>query len=144
MAKVIIQLSPFTVFIHVHFQTLFQTARSALVSVSFVDRTTTLDREEDGERKNVTAFIWISLSLNDRFLVIIFLGGQSPGERSCYYRVVIDLLPCSSSAASSRRISILSRPLLHKSSPSSHHIRLDYTGYILAARCLAPHLMVEA
>lgn len=36
------RLNPFTVFIHVHFQTLFQTARSALVSVSLVDRTATL------------------------------------------------------------------------------------------------------
>lgn len=138
MAKVIIQLRPFTVFIHVHFQTLFQTARSALVSVSFVYRTATLDRQR--QKKNVTAFSWIFLSLNDRFLVIIFLGGQTPGERSCYYRAVIDPLPCSSSAASFRRISILSRPPLLKSSPSSHHIRLDYTCYIIAARCLAPTL----
>lgn len=44
-----LQLNPFTVFIHVHFQALFQTARSALVSVSFVDRTTTLERQTDGQ-----------------------------------------------------------------------------------------------
>lgn len=145
MAKVIIQLNPFTVFIHVHFQTLFQTARSALVSVSFVDGTSALYRERDGERKRVTACGWISLSFHDRrLLAIIFLGGQSPGERSRYYLAVIDLLPCGSSASSSRRISTPSRPLLPKSSPSSHHIRLDYTWYIIAARCLAQYLMVEA
>lgn len=47
VAKVIIELSPFTVFIHVHFQALFQTARSALVSVSFVDGTATLHGEKE-------------------------------------------------------------------------------------------------
>lgn len=128
--NVIIQLNPFTVFIHVHFQTLFQTARSALVSVSFVDWTTALDRENDRERKHVRVFGWVCLSVNDGFL-IIFMGDQSSGERSRYYRVVIDLHPCSASAASSWRISILSCRLLHKSSPSCYHIRLDYTCYIM-------------
>lgn len=41
----VIRLNPFTVFIHVHFQALFQTARSALVSVSLVDRAAALDGE---------------------------------------------------------------------------------------------------
>lgn len=48
LLNVIIQLSSFTVFIHVHFQTLFQTTSSALVSVSFVYGTTTLYREKRG------------------------------------------------------------------------------------------------
>lgn len=52
MAKVIIQLCPFTVFIHVHFQTLLQAARSALVSVSFVYGAATLyKRETEWEEK---------------------------------------------------------------------------------------------
>ncbi len=103
------------------------------------------ERGRDGERKRVTASGWISLSLQDgRLLAIIFPGGQSPGEISRYYRAVIGLLPCGSSASSFRRISTPSRPLLPKSSPSSHHIRLDYTWHIIAARCLAQYLMVEA
>lgn len=45
------RLNPFTVFIHVHFQTLFQTARSALVPVSLVDRTATLHGRTQRERE---------------------------------------------------------------------------------------------
>lgn len=50
-ADALIRLKPFTVFIHVHFQTLFQTARSALVSVSLVDRTAALHGERPAEKQ---------------------------------------------------------------------------------------------
>lgn len=130
--NVIIQLNPFTVFIHVHFQALFQTARSALVSVSLVDRTTTLDRHREGEREVVRAFSCIPLSLSDKVFLLLSSWEAAPGERSAYYHRVIELLPCSSVAGSSGRISVLSRPPPQKSSPSNHHIRLDYICCITA------------
>lgn len=74
---VIIQLNPFTVFIHVHFQALFQTARSALVSVSLVDRTTTLDRHREGERGCKSFWLHSSQLERQGFPVIIFVGGRS-------------------------------------------------------------------
>lgn len=72
--RVIIQLNPFTVFIHVHFQTLLQAARSALVSVGFVHGTATL---RDTQRERVTG-------LNVSHLSIILPAGPAPGERALY------------------------------------------------------------
>lgn len=140
------RLNPFTVFIHVHFQTLFQTARSALVSVSLVDRTATLHGDRERERQknnnNVTTVWWILLCLSDSFGHVILPEGQSPGERLCCYPVVIALLPRSSSQASFPQTSVLSRCLLRKCAPS---ITLGWiTPAPLPQQCSAQLLMAQS
>lgn len=99
--------------------------------------------DTEREREVIRAFSCIPLSLSDKVFLLLSSWEAAPGERSAYYHRVIALLPCSSVAGSSGRISVLSRPPPQKSSPPSHHIRLDYICRITAAPCLARHLIVD-
>lgn len=124
----IFEINPFTVFIHVHFQALFQTARAALVSVCFVDRTTTLDRQTDRERWVRRALQLCFSQLERQGFSSHYLGGRplQVKDRPYYYRCGGAALPCSSVAGFTREDKcFIPAP--------SHHIRLDYIRTVFRA-----------
>lgn len=97
------------------------------------------ERERRGERDDCSLQLDSSkLETCCYYLVIILLGGHSPGERWCYYRVVNDLLPLQ------LQCSLIPEDK-HSIPPTAAKITLDWiTCCIIAARHLAQHLMAEA